>query len=112
MTCVHLRDFNLTRAVTSDKEVRPESQGEMWLWKGLLGSAGGGAVLLETSLTETGPCLVFWPCFIPTALGQTALHVAALYDNLDAAIMLMEAAPYLVTESTLCEPFVGEEASQ
>ncbi|XP_017176953.1 transient receptor potential cation channel subfamily V member 5 isoform X2 [Mus musculus] len=42
------------------------------------------------------------------ALGETALHVAALYDNLDAAIMLMEAAPYLVTESTLCEPFVGE----
>uniref|UniRef100_A0A0A6YW69 Transient receptor potential cation channel, subfamily V, member 5 n=1 Tax=Mus musculus TaxID=10090 RepID=A0A0A6YW69_MOUSE len=44
------------------------------------------------------------------ALGETALHVAALYDNLDAAIMLMEAAPYLVTESTLCEPFVGQTA--
>nr|BAA99541.1 epithelial calcium channel [Rattus norvegicus] len=44
------------------------------------------------------------------ALGETALHVAALYDNLDAAIMLMETAPYLVTESTLCEPFVGQTA--
>uniref|UniRef100_A0A8C8T989 Transient receptor potential cation channel, subfamily V, member 5 n=1 Tax=Peromyscus maniculatus bairdii TaxID=230844 RepID=A0A8C8T989_PERMB len=44
------------------------------------------------------------------ALGETALHVAALYDNLDAAVMLMEAAPYLVTESTLCEPFVGQTA--
>ncbi|XP_005083139.1 transient receptor potential cation channel subfamily V member 5 [Mesocricetus auratus] len=44
------------------------------------------------------------------ALGQTALHVAALYDNLDAAVMLMEAAPYLVTEPTLCEPFVGQTA--
>ncbi|XP_003504418.1 transient receptor potential cation channel subfamily V member 5 [Cricetulus griseus] len=48
--------------------------------------------------------------FRQRALGQTALHVAALYDNLDAAIMLMEAAPYLVTESTLCEPFVGQTA--
>jgi hypothetical protein len=56
--------------------------------------------------------LVFLAYSIPGALGETALHVAALYDNLDAAIMLMEAAPYLVTESTLCEPFVGEEASQ
>lgn len=63
-------------------------------------------------LREIGKCLVFLACFIPGALGETALHVAALYDNLDAAVMLMEAAPYLVTESTLCEPFVGEEASQ
>ncbi|XP_050003938.1 transient receptor potential cation channel subfamily V member 5 isoform X2 [Alexandromys fortis] len=44
------------------------------------------------------------------ALGYTALHVAALYDNLEAATMLMEAAPYLVTEPTLCEPFVGQTA--
>ncbi|XP_032762566.1 transient receptor potential cation channel subfamily V member 5 isoform X2 [Rattus rattus] len=44
------------------------------------------------------------------ALGETALHVAALYDNLDAAIMLMETAPHLVTEPTLCEPFVGQTA--
>ncbi|XP_005363891.1 transient receptor potential cation channel subfamily V member 5 [Microtus ochrogaster] len=44
------------------------------------------------------------------ALGETALHVAALYDNLEAATMLMEAAPYLVTEPTLCEPFVGQTA--
>lgn len=39
-----------------------------------------------------------------------ALHVAALYDNLEAATLLMEAAPSLVMEPTLCEPFVGEIA--
>lgn len=44
------------------------------------------------------------------ALGETALHVAALYDNLEAAMVLMEAAPELVKEPTICEPFVGEES--
>ncbi|XP_003475348.2 transient receptor potential cation channel subfamily V member 5 isoform X2 [Cavia porcellus] len=44
------------------------------------------------------------------ALGEMALHVAALYDNLEAATLLMEAAPSLVMEPTLCEPFVGQTA--
>ncbi|KAF6276312.1 transient receptor potential cation channel subfamily V member 5 [Rhinolophus ferrumequinum] len=44
------------------------------------------------------------------ALGETALHVAALYDNLEAAMVLMEAAPELVKEPTTCEPFVGQTA--
>ncbi|XP_003791601.1 transient receptor potential cation channel subfamily V member 5 [Otolemur garnettii] len=43
-------------------------------------------------------------------LGETALHVAALYDNLEAAVVLMEAAPELAKEPTLCEPFVGQTA--
>ena len=63
-------------------------------------------------MKETSKCLIFLTYSIPGALGETALHIAALYDNLDAALMLMEAAPYLVTESTLYEPFVGEEALQ
>ncbi|XP_004860569.1 transient receptor potential cation channel subfamily V member 5 isoform X1 [Heterocephalus glaber] len=44
------------------------------------------------------------------ALGETALHVATLYDNLEAAMLLMEAAPDLVMEPTLCEPYVGQTA--
>uniref|UniRef100_A0A8C9PFN2 Transient receptor potential cation channel subfamily V member 5 n=1 Tax=Spermophilus dauricus TaxID=99837 RepID=A0A8C9PFN2_SPEDA len=44
------------------------------------------------------------------ALGETALHVAALYDNLEAAMVLMEAAPDLVQEPTMCEPFLGQTA--
>lgn len=46
--------------------------------------------------------------FAPGAVGETALHVAALYDNLEAAMVLMEAAPELVKEPAICEPFVGE----
>nr|6O1U_A Chain A, Transient receptor potential cation channel subfamily V member 5 [Oryctolagus cuniculus]6O1U_B Chain B, Transient receptor potential cation channel subfamily V member 5 [Oryctolagus cuniculus]6O1U_C Chain C, Transient receptor potential cation channel subfamily V member 5 [Oryctolagus cuniculus]6O1U_D Chain D, Transient receptor potential cation channel subfamily V member 5 [Oryctolagus cuniculus] len=44
------------------------------------------------------------------AVGETALHVAALYDNLEAATLLMEAAPELAKEPALCEPFVGQTA--
>ncbi|XP_029773637.1 transient receptor potential cation channel subfamily V member 5 [Suricata suricatta] len=44
------------------------------------------------------------------ALGETALHIAALYDNLEAAMVLIEAVPELVREPTLCEPFVGQTA--
>uniref|UniRef100_A0A8C4LM82 Transient receptor potential cation channel subfamily V member 5 n=1 Tax=Equus asinus asinus TaxID=83772 RepID=A0A8C4LM82_EQUAS len=44
------------------------------------------------------------------ALGETALHIAALYDNLEAAMVLMEASPELVKEPVMCEPFVGQTA--
>ncbi|XP_004594396.1 transient receptor potential cation channel subfamily V member 5 [Ochotona princeps] len=44
------------------------------------------------------------------AVGETALHVAALYDNMEAAMMVMKAAPELAKEPALYEPFVGQTA--
>lgn len=41
------------------------------------------------------------------ALGETALHIAAMNDSLDAAVALMDGAPELINEPMTSDLFQG-----
>uniref|UniRef100_A0A8D1C8Z4 Transient receptor potential cation channel subfamily V member 5 n=1 Tax=Sus scrofa TaxID=9823 RepID=A0A8D1C8Z4_PIG len=83
------------------------SRGSELIWESpLLLAAKENDVQALTKLLKSEACDVHQK----GALGETALHIAALYDNLEAALVLMEAAPELVKEPVTCELCEGQTA--
>lgn len=51
--------------------------------------------------------LIWHRVCIPGELGETALHVAVMNDNFDAAVALMVGAPELINEPMTSELYQG-----
>uniref|UniRef100_A0A8B9Q147 Transient receptor potential cation channel subfamily V member 6 n=1 Tax=Apteryx owenii TaxID=8824 RepID=A0A8B9Q147_APTOW len=78
-----------------------------WIWESpLLQAAKENNLRAITKLLTDGTCDIYQR----GAVGETALHVAALYDNVEAAVALMEAAPELVNERMTSELYEGQTA--
>uniref|UniRef100_A0A8B9Q580 Transient receptor potential cation channel subfamily V member 6 n=1 Tax=Apteryx owenii TaxID=8824 RepID=A0A8B9Q580_APTOW len=77
------------------------------IWESpLLQAAKENNLRAITKLLTDGTCDIYQR----GAVGETALHVAALYDNVEAAVALMEAAPELVNERMTSELYEGQTA--
>ncbi|NWJ00457.1 TRPV6 protein, partial [Crypturellus undulatus] len=77
------------------------------IWESpLLQAAKENNLQAITKLLTDGTCDIYQR----GAVGETALHVAALYDNVEAAVALMEAAPELVNERMTSELYEGQTA--
>uniref|UniRef100_A0A8C4SD62 Ion transport domain-containing protein n=1 Tax=Erpetoichthys calabaricus TaxID=27687 RepID=A0A8C4SD62_ERPCA len=65
----------------------------------------GLSVSLELMVCQ---CFCFFFTFLPRAVGENVLHVAALYNNKEALEVLLDFYPFLINEAILCDLYKGE----
>ncbi|XP_042308219.1 transient receptor potential cation channel subfamily V member 6-like [Sceloporus undulatus] len=101
------------RADEGQREAGPRSLDEAHLsqqkriWESpLLLAAKENDVQAIRKLTTDGSCDIFQR----GAVGETALHIAALYDNVEAAEVLLEVAPELINDRMASELYEGQTA--
>ncbi|KAM4703301.1 transient receptor potential cation channel subfamily V member 6-like [Rhinophrynus dorsalis] len=72
-------------------------------------------LLLAAKQNDVGTIKKLMECpstdlFVRGAVGETALHVAALYDNLEAAQILLDEAPDLLNQPCISDLYEGQTA--